>query len=260
MVRELGDPAGPRVLLLHGGNVAGWMWGPQLPALSDHAVLVPDLPGFGESNSLPWVSTATAADALAAALGTRPAHVVGLSLGASVALQLAARHPHLVSSLLLASAQVAPPRRRDVLLGRILLLAWERRGFWESTARSYGLRDEDARQFVETGLGIRRDTARAVLDEVRRGVPGDVLARVDVPTLALAGGRDSAAIRGESLRRVRAGIPNSRAGVLPGLHHQFTVEAPDRFNRLLRAWLGFAGDHHHSRSHEFSSKETLQWL
>lgn len=260
MVREVGDPAGPRVLLLHGGNVAGWMWGPQLPALSDHAVLVPDLPGFGQSNSLPWVSTATAADALAAALGTRPAHVVGLSLGASVALQLAARHPHLVSSLLLASAQVAPPRRRDVLLGRILLLAWERSGFWESTARSYGLRDEDARQFVETGLGIRRDTARAVLDEVRRGVPADVLAHVDVPTLALAGGRDSAAIRGESLRRVRAGILNSRAGVLPGLHHQFTVEAPDRFNRLLRAWLGFAGDHHHSRSHEFSSKETLQWL
>jgi pimeloyl-ACP methyl ester carboxylesterase len=134
------------------------MWGPQLPALGDYRILVPDLPGFGASNHLAWHSTAETADALAAVLdgiavdktvldgtvpaetaldGTAldgtvrdgtvldetaldgtvrdntPAHVVGLSLGSTVALQLAARHPHLVASLFLASAQVVPPRRRD---------------------------------------------------------------------------------------------------------------------------------------------------
>ena len=69
-------------------------------------------------------------------------------------------------SLFLASAQVAPPRRRSMVLARAMLRFWEQRGFWTSLARSYGLRGEDADLFVETGLGIRRETALAIYDEV----------------------------------------------------------------------------------------------
>ncbi len=36
------------VVLLHGGNVANWMWEPQLPALADRLVVTPHLPGFGD--------------------------------------------------------------------------------------------------------------------------------------------------------------------------------------------------------------------
>ena len=92
------DGSGSTLVFLHGGNVAGWMWGHQVSAFTDHHVLVPDYPGFGSSNDEPWVSIAATADAVAELIVTTggPAHVVGLSLGSSVALELAARHPEQV--------------------------------------------------------------------------------------------------------------------------------------------------------------------
>lgn len=233
------DGPGSTLVFLHGGNVAGWMWGQQVPAFTDHRVLVPDFPGFGASNDEPWVSIAATADDVADLIKTTggPAHIVGLSLGSSVALELAARHPELVSSLFLASAQVAPPLRRDLITARLLLAFWNQRGFWTTLARSYGLEREDADLFVSTGLGIRRETAVTIYNEISRGVPAAVLAAITAPTLVVAGEKDSSAITGRSLDVVRRGIPNATTAVAPGMHHQWNIENVDLFNQTLRAWL-----------------------
>lgn len=233
---DLGEGA-ERILWLHGGNVAGWMWGEQLPALADYRSIVPDFPGFGASNDEAWVSITHTADDLAALLGDEPAHVVGLSLGSSVALELAARHPQLVSSLFLASAQLTPPRRRDLIAARALLALWNQRGFWTTMARSYGLSGEDAELFVSTGLGIRRETAVAIFAEVSRGVPAETLSRIGSPTILVAGQRDSTAITRTSLHRALAEISGAIAAIAPGVHHQWNIENVQMFNESLRAWL-----------------------
>ncbi len=239
-VHEGGDPAGEPVVFLHGGNVAGWMWGKQLPAFEDYRQLVPDLPGFGESNHEAWVSIADTAERIADLIAERApegAHIVGLSLGSSVAVELAVRHPHLVRSLFLASAQLAPPSPASAIVASVMLRFWEKRGFWTALARSYGLHGEDADLFVETGLGIRRETAVAIFDEVRDGVAPEVLARINAPTAAVAGGRDSPAIRRDSLARLRAAVPQARLAVAPGMHHQWNIEDVELFNAALRPWL-----------------------
>jgi len=239
-VHEAGDPAGETVVFLHGGNVAGWMWGQQLPAFEDYRQLVPDLPGFGDSRGEPWLSIGDTADAVAALIADRApggAHLVGLSLGSSVALEIAARRPELVRSQFLASATLTPPARPAMVVGRVMLGFWEKRPFWTSLARSYGLRGEDADLFVETGLGIRRETAVAIFDEVSRGVPADVLARIAAPTIAVAGARDSRAVRRDSLERLAAEVPNALHALAPGLHHQWNIEDVPLFNAALRSWL-----------------------
>jgi pimeloyl-ACP methyl ester carboxylesterase len=224
------------IVFVHGGNVAGWMWGQQVPAFPEYQVLVPDLPGFGASNDLAWRSLEAAADDLAYQIPDG-SHLVGLSLGSGIALHLAARHPHKVSSLFLASAQVEAPTRRDVVIGRLMLILWNQRGFWASTARSYGLKGEDAELFVTTGLGIKRETARSILDQVAPGIPSALLKRVAAPTMAVAGGADSTTIAVVSLKRLVAGIADSVVATASGLHHQWNIENVDLFNESVRTWL-----------------------
>ena len=70
----------------------------QLPAYTEHfSCIAIDLPGTGESDKPPGpYSTAAYAEQVAGflgAIGIESAHVAGVSLGAGVAMHLAARHP-----------------------------------------------------------------------------------------------------------------------------------------------------------------------
>ena len=103
------DRGGPRgravVVLLHAGVADRRMWDPQwagLTATRDAVRL--DLHGFGESDSAPVGALDHVADVLDTLdhLGVTSCHLVGSSLGAGVALEVALARPGLVRSLLLA--------------------------------------------------------------------------------------------------------------------------------------------------------------
>jgi pimeloyl-ACP methyl ester carboxylesterase len=98
------EGAGQAVLLIHGLWASSRDWIPVASGLTaDHRVLIPDRPGYGRSGGRP-LSMADTADRLADTLrtrGTAPAIVVGHSYGGGVAALLAARHPSLVSGLVL---------------------------------------------------------------------------------------------------------------------------------------------------------------
>jgi pimeloyl-ACP methyl ester carboxylesterase len=235
---ELNDGGGQTVVLVHGGNVAGWMWGEQVAALGEFHLLVPDLPGFGASNDERWVSQADSADRLAELIAQKgrggAAHIVGLSLGAGVAVYLAARHPARVTSLLISSTSIIPLSRGAQLVGRTMLAAWNRRWFWSALARGYGLPADSVELFVETGLGIRRETALAVFDEVTRGVASEQLAAIRAPTLAVAGSRDTPAVKSlEPLRHITGAL----VATAPGMHHQWNIENVDLFNAMVVQWI-----------------------
>ncbi|MDX1730837.1 MAG: alpha/beta fold hydrolase, partial [Aurantimonas coralicida] len=97
--RVFGD--GPPLALLHGGHGSWLHWLLAIPALArHHRLLVPDLPGFGESASLddaPAAGTA-AAEAVAAPVlaglntlcGERPVALAGFSFGGVIAATMAA--------------------------------------------------------------------------------------------------------------------------------------------------------------------------
>ncbi|WP_354452216.1 alpha/beta fold hydrolase [Microbacterium sp. 1262] len=88
-----------------------------------YAVLVPDLPGHGRSAAEPYVSHANTITAIAELLATtvpgRPTTVIGFSLGAQLAIQLASGHPELVSQAVIVSAQAKPMPFTDLTLAAL---------------------------------------------------------------------------------------------------------------------------------------------
>jgi pimeloyl-ACP methyl ester carboxylesterase len=103
---------GTPVILIHGLFVDHTSWDRVMPQLAESfRVIAPDLPGFGASEKPPpsrfpygIEAFAEAIADLYAGLELGPAAVVGHALGGAVALTLAARHPELVSKLVLIDA------------------------------------------------------------------------------------------------------------------------------------------------------------
>ncbi len=225
---------GPLVML-HGGNVANWMWEPQLPAFTDRTVLTPDLPGFGERVSEDWPGLDAVADDVVAGTAGQ-FDLVGLSLGAVTALRVLARHPDRVRSAFLTSAPLTPAGAGMRLFGRLQLAFGQARWFWRAQATLFGLPADSRARYVTHGLSVRRENATAMTAEVcAGGVPAD-LVRYTGPLLAVVGEKDSAAVRG-SLAAIAAVAPQTQLRIAPGMHHIWNVEDTDLFNGVLRAWL-----------------------
>ena len=226
------------------------MWRPQLDALSDEFTVVAwDAPGCGGSVDPPAdLGLAGYAACLAIfihELGLERPHVLGLSFGSIVALELFRRHPELPRSLVLASAYAGwagslPP---DVVEAR-------RTGWLRDAGRPAGevVADFSATLFTESVPAAVVDEALAVIREFRpaglRAVANasadadlrDVLPTIDVPTLLLYGDADrrSPVSVGEALHEQ---IRGSELVVLPGPGHVVNLEAPERFNEEVRSFL-----------------------
>jgi pyruvate dehydrogenase E2 component (dihydrolipoamide acetyltransferase) len=189
-----------------------------------------------------------AADALAAAPG--PAHVVGASLGAAAALELALRDPGRVRSLTLITPFVeAGPRLLAVLegwcalareaspaaLGRALLPWLFSPAFLSDAPR----RERTARGLAEMLARVPARTLERQAAGLRAwsGSRAGELARIAAPTLVLVAGGDLLTPDGEAVARA---IPGARAVIVPAAGHALALEAPDAVTRELLAHVAAA--------------------
>ena len=240
-VQERGPDAAPSIVFLHGSMVAGWMWTEQVAVLSDsYHTIVPDLPGIGASASEPWTSFAGVADAVAEELGRRApdgAHVVGLSLGGIIALNLGASHPQRCRSLLVSgvpSGTLPVPLR---LLSSAMAAAYGTQIGSRVIGRLFGLTDPASKQaFVATAAATDRAAIKAIGAEVAsQPLPGG-LERVAVPTLAVVGENDTTPAR-RAVPLLTATMPNAKGAQAPGVGHQWNAEKPALFTEMVRLWV-----------------------
>ena len=104
-VRESGPVGAPAIVFLHGAYTSGWSWEPVVERMQQYRCLVPDLPHYGKSFEQGPFEMGRAAAAVAELIRSRVdtgrAHLVGLSLGAQVGVQLLATEPKLVDRAVL---------------------------------------------------------------------------------------------------------------------------------------------------------------
>lgn len=241
-LEHTGDPTAPTLLFVHGMGVSRAMWRPQTAALTEYHCLTVDLPGHGGSHATPWRSQAETAaqlaDLIAAHGRAGRAHVVGLSLGAMLGLRLACDHPERVERLVLSGLNVRPlgAFQNWLLLATLPLLKqpWMIR----ASAKQLKVPEADYAAFYEASMQVDLDSLRRASPEAS-AYPMPDLARLRAPTLLVAGQHEVPLIH-QSMRQLRGLIPSLTARVAPGVGHVWNGEAPDLFNRMVRAWIAAA--------------------
>lgn len=178
----------PEVLALHGWGRSGADFA---RILQGHNALALHLPGFGVAPPPPdpW-SPGDYADHLAKALdGLPPQVVVGHSFGGRVAVRLAARHPHLVSALVLTGVpltRVKPPTRSAP--GFALAKRLHRWGLVSEKAMEHARQKYGSRDYAHA-LGVMREILVKTVGEDYL----DDAAKISVPVTLVWGEADEPA-------------------------------------------------------------------
>ncbi len=94
--------SGPKILFIHGGEEAGGAtaFAAQAPLATSYTLILPDLPGHGQTPLEGMVDVERDAG-LVTELLTEPMHLLGHSFGGGVALRVTANRPEMVRSLTL---------------------------------------------------------------------------------------------------------------------------------------------------------------
>ncbi|MBT2533046.1 alpha/beta hydrolase [Arthrobacter sp. ISL-48] len=241
---------GPPLVLLHGAYEDSRIWWRQLDGLSDDfSVIAWDAPGCGQSDDPPPELTGPDfGDALArflrAVVSEKP-HVLGLSWGSCVALELYKGHPQAAASLVLASAYAGwagslPPREVERRIAQISAeLGQPAEAFvqdWLPTLFT----ERAGPALLEEAAAIIADFhpagMRAMLNAMGRSDYRDVLPVITVPTLLLYGAEDVRAPL-DVARDMHRNIRGSELVVLPDVGHLAPCEAPEAFNAAVRRFL-----------------------
>src|SRR5256885_3009691 len=225
---------GAPVVLVHGYGVSGTYMLPLAQSLAPFfSVFVPDLPGYGRSQSpgAP-LGIADLAAALAGCLDAaglqRPAFVAN-SMGCQIVTELAVDLPGRVGPMVLVGPTVDPQRRnaRHQLLG----------GLRDATREPRSLLSLAVRDDSTLGIGALVATARSALaDRIEHRLP-----LIEQPAVVVRGEEDGF-VGADWAEKATALLPRGRLVVVPGEPHAVHYTRPGVVAGIVRELLVEEGD------------------
>ncbi|MEI6776702.1 MAG: alpha/beta hydrolase [Chloroflexales bacterium] len=244
--------SGPPLLFIHGLGSSIHDWEFQVPAFAPaFQVIAADLRGHGRSSKprgryrIPQFADDMAA--LLRALEAAPAHVVGLSLGGMVALELALRSPDLVRSLVIINSGPEAPaqtlRERLGLVGVYLrrVATVRLRGMrvlGESLAKDLLPDPGQAalqRTFIERWAENDRRAYLAALGAIGGWSARQRLPALRCPTLIVSADADYTPVAYKTA--YCAAIPQGELSVIAGSRHLTPIDQPNELNTTVLRFL-----------------------
>ena len=252
---------GRPILLIHGLGTSSFLWREVAPALAvaNHTALAIDLFGHGESDR-PYdgefgiAAQADYIDRALTALRVIRAVIVGIDLGAAVAMRLAASHADRVDRLVVVSppdlddvpgedvkllqrsVRLAPLRQQRGVMGAAPLLRPVLEG---SVADPEAMPDRLVARYLAPFVG--RDGVSQLLTLARSVRAQDLheeeLRAIRAPTLIVVGDEDRW-LPTRTAERLAGTIPESRLERIPAAGRLIPEEDPERLSELLLNFVG----------------------
>ncbi|PJG59767.1 alpha/beta hydrolase [Aeromonas cavernicola] len=240
---------GPLLVLLHGLGSSSLDWQAQIEYFSEHyRVVALDLRGHGQSSQEGPFDVATLAADVVRWLDEQPesAWIVGLSLGAMVALELALQLPHKVQGLVLINGVseflLETPKEQERYAQRLKWLRWfgmRPIAWWLGRELFPGpdlvkVRHTFRLRFVRN----KKKVYKALLEALPGWSVRARLSAIRQPVAIISTSHDYLPLA----KRVEqfASLPNATIHT-PNGHHAWPAEDPSGFNDLLRRLLNMLG-------------------
>jgi len=243
---------GPTLVLLHGFGGSRQNWVPTAKFLArDFHVIIPDLPGYGSSSSVPASEGGIHGEArllagFVGALGLKHFGLVGHSLGGAIAGVYAAAHPQQVFGLALVDSAGLPypptPLARAMLAGQDPFVFDDRAGLRKLLALVF-VHPPYLLPRLADALVAENKARRAFLEGVfaRLRTPADatalvpVLPKLTMPVLGLWC-KDDQVVPPSAMAALRQGLsatPQISMTELGGCNHMPNVEQPQETAQVL---------------------------
>jgi pimeloyl-ACP methyl ester carboxylesterase len=232
------------VVLIHGALTSGLNWNLVVPHLSEaYHVLIPDLPGHGQSRNISPFSVEYSSRLLARlirkhAVNSR-AHIVGHSLGAHVAIKLASSEPEVVNAVFVSGFEIYPRTTLTPFLPRVV---------W-TEHRIENLIPRRLISWLMDGTDLpHTDTDTCTIELCRQIVPAMTETTWPSPwparTLIVAAGKsgilptsDHAHDAVKLMQIGRERNPETVAVTHPAMRHPWNRQAPLLFAETAKAWF-----------------------
>jgi pimeloyl-ACP methyl ester carboxylesterase len=240
------------VLVIHAGIADSRMWEPQATAFaSTFDMIRPDLRGFGDTE-LPPAPYSSLADVVALLdhLEIDRAHVVGCSMGGTLAIDLALEHPQRVARLVLVAAGVSGSNlgsgdaalfteieEADKAGDMDAVNRAEVRLWVDGPRRREGSAPATVRALVldMNGRSLHTDWSSAESVPIDRPAIGR-LSEIAAPTLVVVGDEDLPHCHANA-DLITSKVPGARKVVIKDAAHLPSLERPEEFNRIVLDFL-----------------------
>lgn len=251
------EGSGKPIIFLHGWAMSSRVWNHQVTHLAgDYQVICPDLPGHGgsgcSSGAYDFASLTRDIAFFIEGLGLERMTLVGWSIGASVALMLAAAQRLPVVSLVLVDGTPSfmardgfPHGLPAAVLRRMLKLADA--DFSRALQEFHGLLLSEQDREIPSGDEVRDlltneqylpqpDAARSLLASLAREDLRDKLGGIRIPCLLMHGDQDRICLPGASVY-MQERLAHAELITFPGAGHAPFLTRADDFNHSLAAFL-----------------------
>jgi pimeloyl-ACP methyl ester carboxylesterase len=233
---------GPPVLFVHGFTLDTRMWDDQWPVFAErYRVVRLDLRGYGRSQAEPaGYSNMDDLVAVLDHLEIPRAHVIGLSMGATVVVDFALAHPERIHALVPvdggpSGAGPMPAEIQEIIAQAGAGHVSEALETWLATALFAPAMEQPAvaarmREIVSdyTWWSARHPGLHRPLQPPAAGRLNDISA----PTLVVVGERERPTVMADC-QTLAANIRGARLVVLPGVGHMSNMEDPQAFNTAV---------------------------
>jgi abhydrolase domain-containing protein 6 len=247
---------GPTIVLLHGFAANKEVWLKVAPMLTAHFhVIIPDLPGWGESSRIPGASynidnQAARLNDFVQTLHLQHSLLVGHSMGGAIAGVYAADHPQDVAELALIDSFGLKFKENDfakeALAGKDPFVYDDRAGFVRATSLAFEHVPDIPGRFIDVFVqdNIRNrafieNTFNELREPAQTTALQDRLDKITMPTLGMWC-RDDKIIDISALDSLRNGLthaPSISTSILNGCNHMPQMEKPNEFAQVLTSFV-----------------------